>query len=76
MRTANMINGTAPAKAWVGNLAAVAVRPLTRLQVPSLWSQATGKVEQLTEAHGWSSVRFWRPYAVLVRWHVMRWKMK
>ena len=31
LRTANMINGTAPATAWVGNLAAIAVRPLTSL---------------------------------------------
>ena len=31
MRTANMINGTAPATAWVGNLSAIAVRPLTSL---------------------------------------------
>ncbi len=30
-RTANMINGTAPAKAWIGNLTAAALRPLTTL---------------------------------------------
>ena len=47
MRTANMINGTAPAKAWVGNLAAVAVRPLTSLSGAVALGVKTGKWKNL-----------------------------
>ena len=43
MRTANMINGTAPATAWIGNLAAVAVRPLTSLSGAVALGAKTGK---------------------------------
>ena len=47
MRTANMINGTAPAKAWVGNLAAVAIRPLTTLAGSVPIGFATGNWKNL-----------------------------
>ena len=47
MRTANMINGTAPAKAWVSNLAAVAVRPLTSLSGAVALGVKTGKWKNL-----------------------------
>ena len=47
LRTANMINGTAPAKAWVGNLAAVAIRPLTTLAGSVPIGVATGNWKNL-----------------------------
>ena len=46
-RTANMINGTAPAKAWVGNLAAIAIRPMTQLAGSVPIGLATGNWKQL-----------------------------
>ena len=46
-RTANMINGTAPATAWVGNLAAVAIRPLTTLAGSVPIGVATGNWKNL-----------------------------
>ena len=46
-RTANMINGTAPATAWVGNLAALAIRPLTTLAGSVPVGLATGNLKQL-----------------------------
>ena len=46
-QTASMINGTAPAKAWVGNLAAVAIRPLTTLAGSVPVGMATGNFKQL-----------------------------
>ena len=54
MRTANMINGTAPAKAWVGNLAAVAVRPLTSLSGAVALGAKTGNFKNLQTDPGWS----------------------
>lgn len=47
MRTANMINGTAPATAWIGNLAAVSVRPLTSLSGAVALGVKTGKFKTL-----------------------------
>ena len=46
-RTANMINGTAPATAWVGNLSAVALRPLTTLAGSVPIGVATGNWKNL-----------------------------
>ena len=46
-RTANMINGTAPAAAWVGNLSAVALRPLTTLAGSVPIGVATGNWKNL-----------------------------
>lgn len=46
-RTANMINGTAPATAWVGNLSAVAIRPLTTLAGSVPIGVATGNFKNL-----------------------------
>ena len=46
-RTANMINGTAPATAWVGNLAALSIRPLTTLAGSVPIGIATGNFKQL-----------------------------
>ena len=46
-RTANMINGTAPATAWVGNLGAVAIRPLTTLAGSVPIGVATGNWKNL-----------------------------
>ena len=42
-----MINGTAPATAWVGNLAAVAIRPLTTLAGSVPIGVATGNWKNL-----------------------------
>ena len=47
MRTANMINGTAPATAWIGNLGAVAIRPLTTLAGSVPIGIATGNWKNL-----------------------------
>ena len=47
VRTANMINGTAPARAWVGNLAAISIRPLTQLSGSVGLGITTGKWKQL-----------------------------
>ena len=47
VRTANMINGTAPATAWVGNLSAVALRPLTTLAGSVPIGVATGNWKNL-----------------------------
>ncbi len=46
-RTANMINGTAPAVAWVQNLAAVGLRPMTQLSGSVALGVATGDFKQL-----------------------------
>ena len=46
-RTANLINGTAPATAWVGNLAAVAIRPVTQLSGSLALGATTGNFAQL-----------------------------
>ena len=45
--TAGMINGTAPAKAWVGNLAQLAVKPLTTLAGAVPLGAATGNWKSL-----------------------------
>ena len=47
MRTANMINGTAPATAWIGNLSSVALRPLTTLAGSVPIGIATGNWKNL-----------------------------
>ena len=47
VRTANMINGTAPATAWIGNLSAVALRPLTTLAGSVPIGVATGNWKNL-----------------------------
>ena len=47
VRTANMINGTAPATAWVGNLSAIAIRPLTQLAGSVPVGLATGNFKQM-----------------------------
>ena len=46
-RTANMINGTAPARAWIGNLSAIAIRPLTQLSGSVGLGVTTGNWKQL-----------------------------
>ena len=46
-RTANLINGTAPATAWIGNLAMIATRPLTQLAGSVPVGIATGEWKQL-----------------------------
>ena len=45
--TAGMINGTAPAKAWVGNLAQISVKPLTSLAGAVPLGAATGNWKPL-----------------------------
>lgn len=45
--TSGMINGTAPAKAWVGNIAQLAVRPLTTLSGAVALGATTGNFKSL-----------------------------
>ena len=69
-RTANMINGTAPATAWVGNLSAVAIRPLTTLAGSVPIGFATGNWKNC-RGHWLLLVNCKKPSVVLVRWHEM-----
>ena len=68
-----MINGTAPAKAWVGNLAAVAVRPLTHLSGSVGLGVTTGNWKQLQRSLK-HLVKYKKLYVVLVSMARDEWK--